>query len=279
MKKLLLCALLLQVLPAWAEDGTALAANFEREVDRRLEVPQQEQLRYAQLLSAELTRAGIADSASQYLLLVDTSPDVQAVFLYWQDDAERPHFVGASPVSTGKPGRIDYFLTPLGVFDHSLKNRDFRAEGTYNKNGIRGLGAKGMRAYDFGWATATRGWDGNGPGQMRLLMHATDPDALEPYLGAARSKGCIRIPATLNGFIDRYGLLDYDYQRALDRGVRLWVLRPDRTPTRWPGRYLVTIDTQTFQRPAWSPEPAAITRRKATSRTEKAAVRWQRSKS
>lgn len=278
MKKILLFALLLMPLSAaCTEDGSELSANFEREVDSRLTVPPQDQQRYAELLQSKLAQAGVTDSTAQYLVLVDINPHVQAIFLYWQDAAQRLHYIGASPVSTGKPGRIDYFLTPSGVFVHDLKNRDFRAEGTYNRNGIRGLGVKGMRAYDFGWAIATRGWDGHGPGQMRLLIHATDPDLLEPYLGTARSKGCIRIPATLNRFIDHYGLLDYDYQRALDRGVRMWVLRPDRTPTPWPGRYLVTIDTQVAERPAWSPEPAVIVRRKAMNRTEKEAARWQKS--
>ena len=63
---------------------------------------------------------------------------------------------------------------------------------------------------------------------MRLQMHATDPVLLEPHLGHAESKGCIRIPARLNRFIDRYGLLDADYAAALARGETLWVLAPDR---------------------------------------------------
>jgi len=46
--------------------------------------------------------------------------------------------VGAAPVSTGLPGRFEHFTTPLGVFEHSLANPDFRAEGTKNQFGIRG---------------------------------------------------------------------------------------------------------------------------------------------
>ena len=46
---------------------------------------------------------------------------------------------------------------------------------------------------------------------MRLQMHATDADRLEPLLGSARSKGCIRIPASLNRLLDHFGLLDADY--------------------------------------------------------------------
>jgi hypothetical protein len=65
---------------------------------------------------------------------------------------------------------------------------------------------------------------------MRLQMHAADPDYLEKRLGERDSKGCIRIPATLNAFLDRNGLIDADYERALKEGRKLWILRPDRVP-------------------------------------------------
>jgi len=80
-------------------------------------------------------------------------------------------------------------------------------------------------------------------------MHATDPDMLESRLGTRQSKGCIRIPATLNVFIDRYGLLDADYEQAAAQGKHLWVLRPDRQPTPWSGRYLVIVDSRQVRRP------------------------------
>ncbi len=156
---------------------------------------------------------------------------------------------------------FDYFITPLGVFAHTLHNKDYRAEGTRNGFGIRGLGRKGMRVYDFGWVLGERSWGRGGFSPMRLLLHATDPDYLEPQLGVAMSKGCIRIPATLNTFIDSYGLLDADYEQALMAGKKLWVIRPDRTPTPWPGRYLVVVDSDSINRPAWSPEPPAMTER------------------
>jgi hypothetical protein len=54
-------------------------------------------------------------------------------------------------------------------------------------------------------------------------------------MGSPQSKGCIRIPATLNVFIDHYGLLDADYERAAAEGKSIWVLRPDREPTPWSG--------------------------------------------
>jgi hypothetical protein len=87
---------------------------------------------------------------------------------------------------------------------------------------------------------------------MRLQMHATDPDRLEQRLGTAQSKGCIRISASLNDFIDRFGVLDGDYEAALAQGRRMWVLRSDRTPTAWSGRTLVVVDSRARERPGWA---------------------------
>ena len=246
-----------------AEDGASLVPAFQREVDRRLDPPQEAQAQYAQLLEAALASAGIPIMTSQYILVLDRNPFVQAIFVYWLDvhaSADRLRFIGASPASTGKRGAFDYFITPLGVFAHTLHNMDYRAEGTRNGFGIRGLGRKGMRVYDFGWVPGERGWGRGGLSPMRLLLHATDPDYLEPQLGVAMSKGCIRIPATLNTFIDRYGVLDADYEQALMAGKKLWVIRPDRTPTPWSGRYLVVVDSDSIGRPVWSPEPPAMAR-------------------
>lgn len=260
---LLILALLLASSAALPQtvDGATLALAFRREVDRRLDVPQQDQARYAQLLEAALANAETPVTASQYVVMVDRNPYVQAIFVYWLDaqaSSDRLHFIGASPTSTGKPGEFEHFLTPLGVFAHTLDNMDYRAEGTLNELGVRALGRKGMRVYDFGWVQGERGWGRGGLSQMRLLMHATDPDYLEPQLGVAMSKGCIRIPATLNTFIDRYGLLDADYEQALANGRKLRVLRPDRIPTPWSGRCLVIVDSGSTERPAWSPKTAAL---------------------
>ena len=163
--------------------------------------------------------------------------------------------LGATPVSTGLPGQFEHFETPLGVYEHSLNHPDYRAEGTKNSQGFRGYGIKGMRVYDFGWVDAPKTWGNQAMSVMRLQMHATDPVLAEPYLGVRRSKGCVRIPASLNDFIDRYGLLDEDYESALADGRRLWVLRADRTPSAYPGRYLVVIDSERDQRPVWAPSP------------------------
>ena len=90
---------------------------------------------------------------------------------------------------------------------------------------------------------------------MRLQMHATDPDYLEKRLGRINSKGCIRIPASLNQFIDHYGLLDADYERALLEGDSFWMLPPDRSPTPWSGRYLIIVDSMRETRPTWAEPP------------------------
>ena len=90
---------------------------------------------------------------------------------------------------------------------------------------------------------------------MRLQMHATDPRVLEPRLGRIASEGCIRIPATLNAFLDVHGVLDADYEAAVADGEKLWILRASRQTIPWPGPNLVIVDSQATERPFWSPLP------------------------
>jgi len=201
------------------------------------------ELSYTRMLDAALAQGGIAQPG-HWIVLVDRNPRAQTVLLLARAADDAPwQVIGAAPVSTGKPGEFDHFVTPLGVFDHSLDNMDFRAEGTLNENGIRGYGVRGMRVYDFGWVDAERGWGKGGESEMRLQMHATDPARLESRLGRPASKGCVRIPAGLNRLIDRFGLLDADYLAAAGQGDVPWVLRPDRSPVASPGRYLVVVDS------------------------------------
>ena len=61
--------------------------------------------------------------------------------------------------------------------------------------------------------------------------------------------------AMLNVFLDQHGVLDADYEAALAAGTPQRVLRPAREPIPWPGRYLVIVDSQVAERPAWSPPP------------------------
>ena len=230
-------------------------AQFAREVDHRLDVPLAAQQQYVLLLRQALTEANLSDSTEQAFLLVDRSEQVQAAFIVLRSSADGWFWVGATAVSTGKTGSFEHFLTPLGVFAHSLDNPDFRAEGTFNEKHIRGYGARGLRVFDFGWQSAERGWGAGGTSQMRLQMHATDPQVLEPRLGRVASKGCIRIPASLNVFLDRYGILDADYEQAQAGGTVQWVLKRDRQPIAWPGRYMVIVDSKATHRPPWSPLP------------------------
>ena len=249
--------------PTHAQDAAALASLYRAQVDLRLDVPPAEARRYAALAEQALARAGIVPDRPQYVAVVDRDPGVQAFLLFWRPLEGEALWVGASPVSTGSPGSFDHFATPLGVFDHSTDNPDFRAEGTLNSNGIRGYGAKGMRVYDFGWQRAPKGWGDGAVMAMRLQMHATDPDALERRLGSAQSKGCVRIPASLNRLLDHYGVLDAAYNELLAAGHHPWVLPPDREPVADAGRYLVVLDTQRQQRPEWSPAPVLAHRRPA----------------
>lgn len=244
---------------AAAQGPAELAARYSAQVETRLAVPADEARRYGRLADEALARAGVT-LEPQYLVVVDRDPWVQAVFLLWRAAPGEAMLVGASPVSTGLVGSFDHFETPLGVFGHSLANPDFRSEGTLNSNGIRGYGVKGMRVYDFGWQQVPKGWGDGAVSSMRLQLHATDPDLLERRLGSAQSKGCIRIPAALNRFLDHFGVLDADYEQAVreksaQEAGKLWVLDPQRQPVAGAGRYLVVVESGRSDRPDWSPAP------------------------
>jgi len=240
-----------------------LADLFAREVTRRLTVPDDAQRAYGARLQQQLASHGLSGLAKQYVVLVDRAPNVQALFIYFRGNpSESWRMLGATPVATGLPGRYEHFLTPLGVFEHSPRNMDFRAEGTTNENGIRGYGARGLRIFDFGWTNGERGWGKGGVSPMRFQMHATDPDKLEPLLGIRHSKGCVRIPGSLDAFLDRHGVLDADYEALADSGDVVRVLLPEREVLPWAGRYLVVIDSGSPTRPAWAPPPRAEVRAK-----------------
>jgi hypothetical protein len=256
---LLVVACLLALGPAAsaaADSPADIASLYASQVDKRLTLPEEEVLRYGAMALQMLEQANIQLDRAQYLLLVDRSPQVQAALLLWIAPQAAPVLLGASPVSTGRVDEYEYFETPTGVFEHTTANPDFRAEGTVNDLGVRGLGAPGMRVFDFGWQQARRGWgDGSPFSPMRLLLHATDPDFLEPRLGSVQSKGCIRIPAALNLLLDHYGLLDADYAKALAEGRSFWALPPEHITVSGAGRYLIVVDSARTERPDWSPAP------------------------
>jgi hypothetical protein len=181
---------------------------------------------------------------AQLLLVVDRNPDVQQLRIVLARPDGEWHSLGGTKVSTGQTGRRDYYLTPTGVFLHTDLILDWRAQGTFNAQHIRGLGLKGMRVWDFGWQRTIKGWGTGEEGDIRLLLHATDPDALERRLGHPASKGCVRIPAAMNRFLDRHGILDSDYERAAkDDAAFQALLLSERKPTPLAGNALVVVDS------------------------------------
>ena len=148
---------------------------------------------------AAVANARIAIERPQLVIAVDRNPRRQELCILLARTDAPWQVIGGSKVSTGQAGRRGYFITPTGVFLHTDAIIDYRAEGTFNENRIRGLGLKGMRVWDFGWQSAIKGWTTDHEwGEIRLLLHATDPDYLEPRLGRPASQGCIRISAAMN---------------------------------------------------------------------------------
>jgi len=242
---------LLTPAPGYAvESALELRDIYTQNVDRRLALPVVEEHYYAELLAFKLQQAAIHNLPAQFILMVDRSPHVQAALLFWMANDGHLELIGASPVSTGKEGGYEYFETPQGIFEHSAVNPDFRAEGTKNIYGLQGYGNKGMRIFDFGWAKARKTWESE-MGEMRLQLHSTDPK-LESKLGSAQSKGCIRIPATLNKLLDHYAVLDADYEQPQNKHKALRVLDPERETTPWSGRYMIIVDSRRITRPDWS---------------------------
>ncbi|KMQ80560.1 hypothetical protein BPMI_04658 [Candidatus Burkholderia pumila] len=243
-----------------SSDALDMRQIYAKEVTRRLNVPLADQQAYGRALQHQLDDNGHGDLANEFVVLVDRAANVQAIFLYFRakpDDAWS--MIGASPVSTGRPGTYDHFLTPLGVFQHVPGNMDFRAEGSLNEYQIRGYGARDLRIYDFGWTDSERGWGRGGTSPMRFQMHATDHEKLEPLLGMRHSKGCVRIPSTLNVFFDHHGIIDAQYEARAAEGQSMWILKPTRKTTPWAGHYVVVIDTARKARPSWSPGPNVAT--------------------
>jgi lipoprotein-anchoring transpeptidase ErfK/SrfK len=183
--------------------------------------------------------------APQLVLVVDRNPAVQTLSVMLARPDGVWSTVGTVHVSTGQAGRKDHYFTPVGVFVHGDAILDFRAAGTFNENHVRGLGVAGMRVWDFGWQWAIKGWRGNAEGgDIRLQMHATDPDLLERRLGHPASEGCVRLSGPMDRFLDRHGVLDADYEREAAEEVSVAaLLRPDREPSPLAGRALIVVDS------------------------------------
>ena len=183
---------------------------------------------------------------SQFFLLVDRNHEVQKAFVAFYDATDgKVTFIGAEKISTGNPKRRGYFETPTGIFENKPANMSYRALGTKNKLGWRGFGVKGSRVWDLGWQRTVKGR--GEPMDIRLLVHATDPEFGEPRLGTVQSKGCIRVTGNFNRFLDRYGILDREYETS---AKAKYVLLPARSPMPFAGKFIVVIDSGEFQKPA-----------------------------
>jgi hypothetical protein len=180
----------------------------------------------------------------QLVLIVDRAPQAQLLAMALARPDGDWHILGASHVSTGKPGRLQHFKTPVGVLLNDGAEIGYRAQGTFNQNHIRGLGVKGMRVWDFGWHTSD---DWRTPGAtmaVRVEMHATDPEVLEERIGRPDSEGCIRLPDALNRFLDRHGIIDAAIERLgeTDSGYRA-LLSPEPDPTPLAGEAVIVVDS------------------------------------
>lgn len=231
-------------------------ADVAREVDRlrtalQHEVPQHinstpdDDRAWINRAKATTKASGFVIDHTQLVVVVDRNPAVQELRIILAQPNAAWQVIGGTKVSTGQAGRRGYFITPIGVFLHTDAILDYRALGTFNENHIRGLGLKGMRVWDFGWQTAERGWRADrDEAEIRLEMHATDPDYLEQRLGRPASEGCVRVPATMNRFLDLHGVLDADYERDAPNDPRLaGVLLPNRQPTLLAGNALLVVDS------------------------------------
>ncbi len=203
---------------------------------------------WIELARAETGAARARIERPQLLVVVDRNPRVQQLVVVAAAPQGEWKVVGGTRVSTGSTGRFDHYVTPRGVFPASDAILGYRAEGTLNENGIRGLGAKGMRVWDFGWQVARKGWtEVRGKPDstpIRLMLHATDPDKLEQRIGRPASQGCIRVPSALNRFLDRHGVLDAEYERAAATDGRFRaLLLPGREPSLLAGNLLVVVDS------------------------------------
>jgi len=178
---------------------------------------------------------------AQYFVYVDRNPQAQNIMVgFFQSDKNKITIIGWDKVSTGNPQRKGHFITPTGVFINSMTNLGYRAEGTKNSKGWRGLGRKNSRVWDFGWQKTPHR---NEEREIRLLLHATDPDFGEPRLGGVDSKGCVRISAKLNYFLDHYSILDNEYEKYVASGNHSWLLAKDRETVKAPGLIMIVGDS------------------------------------
>lgn len=214
---------------------TEITQAFQREVARRLNVRQDDAALYGAMVEMQLAADHQSLLEPQYLLVIDSNPNVQVALLFWRLLPGVYQLLGAAPVSTGGPVRPDYFETPQGLFAQS---DELQSAGSCERAPVPICRREGGRVFDFGWQRARRASRRGLPMPMRLQARAADHRG-ERQLGTACSNGCVLMPASLLDFIDRYGLLDGDAPHPL----------PLRVPYR--GRYMLVVDSEREDRPDW----------------------------
>lgn len=224
------------------EEINMLQEEFAERIGKAVEI---EPAYRNEIFQDALRRLLAADiNENQYFLYVDRNPERQLIFVCFLDKENKKIIeIGRDKVSTGNPQRKgDYFFTPVGVFRNTVENSSYRALGTKNEQGWRGLGEKGSRVWNFGWQRSYKIVNNAKVFiDIRLLLHATDPDFGEQRLGEQDSKGCIRISGNLNKFLDHFGIIDRDYEKH-----NHWLLKKDREPVFYQGEYLLVGDSNEF---------------------------------
>lgn len=203
---------------------------------------------YNEIVKKEVTNylsqapANFDKKNSQYFIVVDSSFKKQNLMLAFWDSSTQSFQLSSNltKVSTGNIGRVHYYITPTGWVEQIPENGTYRAQGTKNENGIRGYGAKGMRVWDFGWQNAYTGWMKRPEvHQIRMQMHATDPQFLEQRLGNPASQGCIRLSAETNQFLDNHAIID----KNIENSSMAWSLKKERSKVDNQGSFVLVINS------------------------------------
>lgn len=238
--KILATSLIFTAFSAFAQTPEEVFTLYKTEVITSINTPEEKE-NLIKVMSATMNQ-GNPLMGNQYFVIADRNPQKQNFYIaYYNATLNKVELSEPAKISTGST-RKKHFITPLGWFENLPEHGSYRAMGTKNENGVRGYGSKGMRVWDFGWHPAQAGWKKE-PYiiDIRLQMHATDPDIMEPRLGKPDSQGCVRVQSKLNNFLDKYGILDKKYEEV---SPAAWVLRKDRLPVKEAGSFLLVIETQ-----------------------------------
>ncbi len=221
------------------EEVIRLQQKFQEHVDKIEIASSYEKTLKEKVQVTIFTNQNTIPTYSQYFLLVDRNPDTQIISLAFLNIEEKEVVIlGSGKTSTGNPLRNGYYETPIGVFLNTPSNMSYRALGTRNSKGWRGFGVKGSRVWDLGWQKSKN--VKNPDINIRMLIHATDPDAGEKRLGTRDSKGCIRLSAKFNYFLDHHGILDAEFEK---NEKKKYILPKDREKVVYAGNLIVVVDS------------------------------------